>query len=413
MRSDSWPFVVFAAPYFTETAKRFIGAMLRVPEIRVGIVSQEPLEQLPHALGQELSAHWRIDDALSAGQLAAAVIALRDRHGPIHRLLGIVEQIQVPIAEVREQLGLPGMRVEQAQNFRDKARMKERLRAAGLPCAQHRLVASEHDAWDFVAEVGFPLVVKPPAGAAAQATRRVNSPEELTEALRTSAPAPGQEMLLEEFIVGQEHSFDALSLDGRVVFHSISRYLPGPLTVLENPWIQWNVVAPREVDAPAYADIGPAAEQALRVLGMDTGMSHLEWFRRPDGSLAISEVAARPPGAQFTTIISRANEFDCEEAWARLCVHGAFEFPSEKRRFAAGAAYFRGQGRGRIAAIHGLDSALRVVGSLVTDQKLPEIGKEPATSYEGDGYLILRHPETAVIEHALRHLVSVVRVEVA
>ena len=140
MRSDSWPFVVFVAPYFTETAKRFIAAMLRVPEIRVGIVSQEPLEQLPHALGQELSAHWRIDDALSAGQLAAAVVALRDRHGPIHRLLGIVEQIQVPLAEVREQLGIPGMRVEQAQNFRDKARMKERLRAAGLPCAQHRLV---------------------------------------------------------------------------------------------------------------------------------------------------------------------------------------------------------------------------------------------------------------------------------
>ena len=88
-------------------------------------------------------------------------------------------------------------------------------------------------------------------------------------------------------------------------------------------------------------------------------------------------------------------------------------FPRRNARFAAGAAYFRGQGRGRIAAIHGLDPALRVVGSLVTDQKLPQIGKEPATSYEGDGYLILRHPETAVVEHALRHLVSVVRIEVA
>jgi biotin carboxylase len=413
MRASSWPFVVFVAPYFTETAKRFIGAVLRVPEVRVGVVTQEPLEHLPAALGQEMSAHWRIDDALNTGQLAGAVLALRERHGPIHRLLGIVEQIQVPIAEVREQLGVHGMRVEQAQNFRDKARMKERLRSAGLPCARHRLVSSEQDAWDFVREVGFPVVVKPPAGAAAQSTSRVNGRQEMAETLRTSIPAAGREVLFEEFIQGEEHSFDALSLDGRIVFHSISRYLPGPLTVLENPWIQWNVVVPREVESPVYSDIRPAAERALEVLGMDTGMSHLEWFRRSDGSLAISEVAARPPGAQFTTIISRANGFDCEEAWARLAINGAFEFPSEERRVAAGAAYLRGQGRGRVTAIHGLDQALRDVGRFVTDQKLPEIGKEHATGYEGDGYVIVRHPETAVVEHALRLLISTIRVEVA
>ena len=43
--------------------------------------------------------------------------------------------------------------------------------------------------------------------------------------------------------------------------------------------------------------------------------------------------------------------------------------------------------------------------------KLPEIGQPPAATYEGDGYIILRHPETAVVERAIRRVVELVHVE--
>lgn len=138
-------------------------------------------------------------------------------------------------------------------------------------------------------------------------------------------------------------------------------------------------------------------------------MSHLEWFRRRDGSLAISEVAARPPGAQFTTLISRAHDFDCLGAWARLMIFGAFEPPP--RRYAVGAAYLRGQGQGRVKAIHGLEQAQREVGYLITDMRLPQIGQTPTGTYEGEGFIIVRHPETKVVEEALWRLITLVRVE--
>jgi hypothetical protein len=51
------------------------------------------------------------------------------------------------------------------------------------------------------------------------------------------------------------------------------------------------------------------------------------------------------------------------------------------------------------------------LGHLVTDVKLPQIGQAPSVSYEGEGYIVLRHPETATVEQALRRLVSLVRVE--
>jgi hypothetical protein len=81
------------------------------------------------------------------------------------------------------------------------------------------------------------------------------------------------------------------------------------------------------------------------------------------------------------------------------------------RRYATGAAYLRGQGRGRIVAVHGLKEAERAVGPLISDAKLPKVGDTPKDTYEGDGYVIVRHPDTAVVERALTTLISTIRVE--
>ena len=116
-----------------------------------------------------LAGHWRIDDPLDPGQIAGAVQGLGRQLGQVQRLLAVLEQLQVPLAQVREQLGIPGMDVATARNFRDKARMKTVLRAAGVPCARHQLAVSAADALEFAERVGFPLVVKPPAGAGPRA----------------------------------------------------------------------------------------------------------------------------------------------------------------------------------------------------------------------------------------------------
>jgi len=42
------------------------------------------------------------------------------------------------------------------------------------------------------------------------------------------------------------------------VAHSVTRYYPTPLEVMQNPWMQWVIVSPREIDAPEYDDIRAA-----------------------------------------------------------------------------------------------------------------------------------------------------------
>jgi hypothetical protein len=404
--------VVFVAPFAMEATLRFVRAVAGLDGVRLGLVTQEPLEKLPPGLRARLSGHWRVTDALEPDEILRGAQGVAGQLGGIDRLIGTLEQLQVPLARARAWLGVRGLGVEAAENFRDKSRMKNVLRAAGIPCARHRLVAGAADAWSFAREVGYPLVVKPPAGAGAKATFRVDDAGALGEALAVHAPAPGRVVLLEEFVLGDEHSFDTVSIDGKAVWHSLSHYRPTPLEVLRQPWIQWCVQIPREVDSPRYDDIRGVAYKALDALGMGTGVTHMEWFRRPDGSLAISEVAARPPGAQFCTLISYAHDIDFYAAWARLVVFDTFVPP--ERPYSAGAAYLRGQGgAGHVRAVHGLQQALRDVGALVVDAQLPAVGQAPSGSYEGEGYVILRHPDTEVVERALARLISTVRVELA
>jgi biotin carboxylase len=399
----------FVAPFLLPATARFVGTAARLPDVRLAVVTTEPADRVPPQLAEHLAGHWRVDDALDPRQIVEAVVGLSRQLGPVQRVVGALEQLQVPLAQAREALGLPGMDVETAQNVRDKSRMKTVLRAAGIPCARHQLVPDAGAALAFAEAVGFPLVAKPPAGAGAQATYRLDDVDALRSwlaAIPPRAEAPG---LLEEFLVGEEHTFDSVNVDGRTVWASISDYLPPPLDVLRNPWIQWTVLLPRELDDPRYRAIAETGPAAVRALGVRDALTHMEWFRRPDGSVAVSEVGARPPGAQISSMLGYVHDVDFYRLWAELVILDRFVPP--ERKFAAGTVYLRGQGRGRVRAVHGVEELQRRLGHLVVEARLPEPGQPASSSYEGEGYVIVRHPETDVVRDALRQIVEGIRVE--
>ena len=135
----------------------------------------------------------------------------------------------------------------------------------------------------------------------------------------------------------------------------------------------------------------------------------MEWFARPDGSVAVSEVGARPPGAQLASMIGFSHDIDFYSMWAKLVLLGTFNAPD--RVSATGTAYLRGQGRGRVRTVHGVDEMQRELGHLVVDARLPRPGQPASTSYEGEGFVTVRHENTAVVRAALDRIISELRVE--
>lgn len=104
-------------------------------------------------------------------------------------------------ARLRETLGLPGMTVAETIPFRDKEEMKKVLDAHGIRTPRHANATTAEGIFE-AARIGYPLIVKPIAGAGSMDTYRIAGHAELTEVIRSWSCA----MSVEEFVEGQELS---------------------------------------------------------------------------------------------------------------------------------------------------------------------------------------------------------------
>jgi len=401
--------VVFVAPYFGSTIVHCLSVLSALEDVRLGIISHEPEERVPQALRKHLSGHYQVAETLDPDQLILGARAFQKEWGQVDRLLGYLEQMQLPLAQAREALGIPGMRSEVARRFRDKNRMKEVLAQAGLPVARQARVTGAEDARRFVAQVGYPVVLKPLAGLGTKDTLRVSTDPELYSALNRLLPSRQAPAQAEEFISGKEFTFETASVDGQAVWHSSTYYLPGPLEVVENPWMQYCVLLPRERLGPQAEAFRPLNVRALEALGMGTGLTHMEWFLRADGSPVISEVAARPPGVNIMMMNEVAHQADLWARWARVMVHGTFDMP--ERQWASGCAFLRGSGPGRVVArVEGLQEVLEQLGDGLVRATTPKVGQPRSTHYEGEGWVLVRARETEQVVAQLKRVITETRI---
>ena len=400
--------VVYVTPNFTLNAVRFIEALVSRHDLRLFLVSQESYHLLPSWQQSRISIARQLPDVSDSKALIGLLSDIQSRTGPIHRIISASEPLQIPLAEAREALGVEGMDVKTAHHFRDKSKMKLLFEHAGIPCAKHRLAGNIKEALSLADSLSYPLVIKPVSGAGSQTTYTVRNASELKWVFDQPGTNANAGMIMEEFIQGDEYSLDTFSHNGKIISQTINQYFPNPLEVMTHPWMQWRVMLRRETTGKDFDDIREFGRKALDVLGMKTGMSHMEWFRKKDGGIAISEVAARPPGAQFTTLISRACDFDAVKAWVELMVYGKVEFP--EIMYTSGAAYLRSQGGDRISGITGMETIRRKYNDIITDVRLPKPGQEKSTSYEGEGFVIMRHHDSNIVEQALRDVVETVKI---
>ena len=69
-------------------------------------------------------------------------------------------------------------------------------------------------------------------------------------------------------------------------------------------------------------------------------------------------------------------------------------------------------GKGVVVAMT-LHEAHEAVGSLIAEAKLPTIGAVKSDGYEGDGYVVVRHESTAVVQRALKILIETIKIHYA
>jgi hypothetical protein len=295
----------------------------------------------------------------------------------------------VPVAHAREKLGIDGMRAEVARAIRDASHMRDKLAAAGLPVARYSRIESVEDGLAFASDIGyFPLVVKPNAGAGRESTYRVNTEDELRALLERLQPNEDLPLICEEFISGQECTLEVVSIGGVPAWFSATRFGPAPPDGVQDPGTLLTITLPREKDDPADPRVRRMGFAALKALEIETGMASISWFRRLDGTPVIGHVTPNPTAGHVVSLMGLAHGADMYRAWGNAIVNGLFA--PIPRLYAAGAAYFRAEGAGStISAMPGLDG---IVAEL------------------GNGFVLVRHAETAVVDDVLTRIVEAVRV---
>jgi hypothetical protein len=384
--------VILVEPAFPSYQRQFVRGLKEAGAYVTGI-GERPIAWLDDDLKSWLDAYEQVGSVCDEGTLLRTVKAVQAR-GWVSRLEATVEAHMLPVARVREACTIPGLTWEQAVLCRDKPKQKEFLRRHGIPCAQSIGAASAAEVRDFVDAVGFPVILKPRAGAGAAGTVRANNPTELQRAIAESGVEQGHSIAVEEFNEGHEGFYDTMTVNGEVTYEFISHYYPNVLPAMRTRNVNPVIVATNRVDSPSYDEVKRMGRKVVAALGLGTCATHMEWFYGPKG-LRFSEIGARPPGVGQWDLYCAGNDLDLYREWGNAITHGKVS-KSPSRRFATGIVNLRPNRDGVISGYEGLDKARELLGPALMDFHLPNpgTGTQPVSAgYMANAWLRARHPD--------------------
>ncbi|MGB5163668.1 MAG: ATP-grasp domain-containing protein [Woeseiaceae bacterium] len=384
--------VIFVEPSFPRNQREFVRA-LHAAGARVIGIGERPLEYLDDEVKSWLHDYVQVRSVVHEPSMLEAVKLIQGQLW-VDRIEATVEAHIMPVAAVREARRIPGTTVKTAYLCRDKPAMKDALRAAGIPCAQSTRAKSPADARDFAATVGYPLIIKPPAGAGASGTYKVNDDAELEGVINESGLRDGQAVAIEEFIEGHEGYIDTLSIDGDVRHEFITHYYPNVLEAMRERWISPQMITTNRIEAPGYVEVREMTRKVINALDIGTSATHMEWFYGPKG-LKFSEIGCRPPGVGQWDVYNAANEFDLYYEWACALVKGNTS-TEPSRRFAAGMIALRPDRDGHIRGYSGVDEISAKYDDCIVRAHLPDAGTptQPVEAgYMANAWLRVRHPD--------------------
>jgi biotin carboxylase len=370
---------------------KFTRGLAEVGAIVYG-VGDTPRDQLPDNVRPYLFDYLQVPRILDEADVMTRVSDwLRGR--AIDRVLTNWEPLVMLAARLRERWGVPGMSVETSRGFRDKEIMKQRVRAAGLRVPRSRRVHTAAEVREMAEEIRYPLILKPIAGAGCADTYKVTSPQELEQTL--SLLGGLQEASCEEYIDGEEFTYDTVCIDGKPVMENIIQYMPKPLEARSHEWISPIGITVRDIAQPKLAGGIALGRAVLKALNMDSGYTHMEWYLTSKGEAVFGEIACRSGGAGLVDLMNYTLDADMYREWARASCWGHFEADAT-RKYNVGIVFKRAMGWGTIQRIEGLRGWLQACGRWVVEDTLLRPGSQRRDwrqTQVSDGYVVVRHPE--------------------
>lgn len=290
-----------------------------------------PYDNLSVELKTSLHEYYKVDNLENYPEVFRAVAFFTFKYGKIDYLESNNEYWLERDAMLRTEFNITtGFGVKDMKKVKYKSKMKTYYKKAGIKVARHCLVRSPKVIEKFVAEVGFPVIVKPDNGVGAAATYKLKNREELDAFLKNNPKG----YIMEEYIDGIVHSYDAIvDGNGNPVFE----------TGLVEAGDLMDIVNSNDNSCYYYLnnpldDVRDAGRRTLKAFGVKNRFVHFEFFRlnkdqhigKKDEIVAL-EVNMRPAGGCSPDMMNYANSTDVYKIWADTIAYGStLVTPQEK-----------------------------------------------------------------------------------
>jgi biotin carboxylase len=232
-------------------------------------------------------------------------------------------------AELRENFNLPGDRIEGITRFINKQETKALLQNTGLSLPKYHQFDSEYYRShpekyliNLQQSLGFPIFAKPTNSAASQYTSKLHNASALKQ--WCDAHQEQDNFELDEFISGTLFHCESIIRENKILFAQIG----------ENAHPCFDFMSGKITGSITLTDEDPLVNElkafnhnvlmALRPL--PNCVTHVEFFRRPNGQLIFLEIACRAPGGMIVQMHQQRYGINFEQAHFAMQMGLEFNF---------------------------------------------------------------------------------------
>ena len=323
---------IFISPNFPTNYWKFCAALKKNGMNVLGI-GDCPYNQLMPELRGSLNEYYKVSSLENYDEVFRAVAFLTYKHGKIDWLESNNEYWLERDAALRTAFNIEtGFKTADMQPVKFKSAMKAYYAKAGIKTARWHLVRDYDGCKNFIAEVGYPVIVKPDNGVGASHTYKLKSEDELNYFFATKDTTL---YIMEEYVNGTVHTYDAIiNSKGEPLFETGNVTMDSIMDIVNT---RGNSCYYIEKNLPdAMRDVG---RRTVAAFGVKSRFVHLEFFVLNEdqptlgkkGDIWGLEVNMCPSGGFSADMFNFANSTDVYKIWADMVAYDRSTLSSEGR----------------------------------------------------------------------------------
>ena len=329
--------VVFISPNFPTNYWQFCKE-LKNNGMNVLGIGDQPYNELNPSLKDSLNEYYKVGSLENYDEVYRGVAFFIHKYGRIDWLESNNEYWLEKDAQLRTDFHITsGFQVEDMPRIKYKSKMKEYYQKAGIVTARYHLVDDIEGCRQFLAKVGYPVVVKPDNGVGAVATYKLKSDEDLVGFM--AGKPEGVPYIMEEFVNAEVNSYDAIiDSNGEPIFETGNVTPNSVMDIVNN---NDNSIYYILKDLPE--DTRAAGRAAVKSFGVKNRFIHFEFFRLTQdqeglgkkGDVMALEVNMRPCGGFTPDMINFAHSTNVYKIWADMIAFDSSLMPVGEHQFCA------------------------------------------------------------------------------